>query len=99
MRWIDTHAHVYSDELIIDLDIVVKNAITNGIDKILLPSIDSSTLNAMLAVEAAYPNNCIAMMGLHPCYVKENYEQELEIVAGWLAQRKFIAIGELGLDF
>ena len=99
MRWIDTHAHVYSDELIIDLDIVVKNAITNGIDKILLPSIDSSTLNAMLAVEAAYPNNCIAMMGLHPCYVKENYEQELEIVAGWLAQRKFIAIGEIGLDF
>ena len=99
MRWIDTHAHVYSEELIVDLDIVVKNAITNGIDKILLPAIDSSTLNAMLAVEAAYPNNCMAMMGLHPCYVKENYIQELAIVESWLAQRKFIAIGEIGLDF
>jgi len=99
MRWIDTHAHVYADELIKDLDIVVKNAITHGIDKILLPAIDSNTLNAMLTVEAAYPNNCIAMMGLHPCYVKENYMQELAIVESWLAKRKFIAIGEIGLDF
>ena len=99
MRWIDTHAHVYADELIKDLDIVVKNAITHGIDKILLPAIDSNTLNAMLTVEAAYPNNCIAMMGLHPCYVKENYMQELAIVESWLGKRKFIAIGEIGLDF
>lgn len=98
MRWIDTHAHVYAEELISDLDIVIKNAISNGIDRILLPAIDSNSLQAMLEVEAAYPANCIAMMGLHPCYVKENYEEELAIVETWLAKRKFIAMGEIGLD-
>lgn len=99
MRWIDTHAHVYAEELLPTIDIVVKNAISNGIDRILMPAIDSNTLQAMLEVEEIYPDNCISMMGLHPCYVKENYLQELAIVEAWLAKRKFIAIGEIGLDF
>jgi TatD DNase family protein len=38
-------------------------------------------------------------MGLHPCSVKENVEEELAIVQQQLAKRKFIAIGEIGLDF
>ncbi|MEY3208654.1 MAG: hypothetical protein RL064_685 [Bacteroidota bacterium] len=99
MRWIDTHAHVYAEELVTDIDIVVKNAISNGIDRILMPAIDSSTLQVMLEVEEKYPINCVSMMGLHPCYVKENYLQELAIVEQWLSKRKFIAVGEIGLDF
>ena len=99
MRWIDTHAHIYAEELLADADIVIKNAISNGIDRIVMPAIDSNTLDAMLELEVKYPDNCISMMGLHPCYVKENYEQELAIVEEWLAKRKFIAIGEIGLDF
>jgi TatD DNase family protein len=77
----------------------MKNAITNGVDKILMPAIDSSSLEAMLEIEKKYPANCIAMMGLHPCYVKENYKKELALVETWLAKRKFIAIGEIGLDY
>jgi TatD DNase family protein len=99
MRWIDTHAHIYAEELISDLDAVVKQAVTNGIEKILMPAIDSQSHEAMLSVEARYPGNCMMMMGLHPCYVKENYIEELAKVETWLAQRKFIAIGEIGLDF
>ena len=64
-----------------------------------MPAIDSSTLHAMLDVETTYPKNCMAMMGLHPCSVKENVEEELEVVEQQLQKRKFIAIGEIGLDF
>jgi TatD DNase family protein len=39
------------------------------------------------------------MMGLHPCYVGENPDQELQKVEDWLAKRKFAAIGECGLDY
>ena len=39
------------------------------------------------------------MMGLHPCSVKENYLEELKIVEEYLSKRKFVAIGEIGLDF
>lgn len=53
----------------------------------------------MLKLEAGYPGQCTSMMGLHPCYVKENYEAELKIVEDYLAQRSFAAVGEIGLDF
>ncbi len=99
MHFIDTHAHVYAAELASDIDLVMKNAITNGVDKILMPAIDSSSLEAMLEIETKYPAHCIAMMGLHPCYVKENFKEELALVETWLAKRKFIAIGEIGLDY
>jgi TatD DNase family protein len=99
MQFIDTHAHVYAPELTTDIELVIKNAISSGIEKILMPAIDSSSLEAMLKVEQEFPKQCIAMMGLHPCYVKENYKEELALVEIWLAKRKFIAIGEIGLDF
>ena len=77
MHFIDTHAHLYAAELTSDLDMVMKNSLANGIDKIIMPAIDSSSLDAMLKVEQQFPENCIAMMGLHPCYVKKNYKEEL----------------------
>jgi TatD DNase family protein len=99
MHFIDTHAHVYAEELTSSIDIVIENSIKAGISKIIMPAIDSTTLEAMLKVEAQFPANCIAMMGLHPCYVKENYKEELKLVEDWIGKRKFIAIGEIGLDF
>jgi TatD DNase family protein len=41
----------------------------------------------------------MAMAGLHPCSVKENYKKELRIVEDILAKKSFAAIGEIGLDF
>jgi TatD DNase family protein len=41
----------------------------------------------------------MAMMGLHPCSVKENVKEELAIIEAQLQKRKFIAIGEIGLDY
>lgn len=99
MQFIDTHAHLYSEELVTDLNQVMENAIRSGITKIFMPAIDSHSLEAMYLVEQSFPNHCIAMMGLHPCYVKENVETELAIVADQLSKRKFAALGEIGLDF
>lgn len=99
MRFIDTHSHIYDETILPEIESVLTNAHASGVDKILMPGIDSNCIDDMLMLESKYPDQCIAMMGLHPCYVKENYEQELAIVAGWLAKRKFVAIGEIGLDF
>jgi len=99
MHFIDTHAHVYAEELTSSMDMVIENSIKAGISKIIMPAIDSTTLDAMLKVEAQFSGYCMAMMGLHPCYVKENYIEELKLVEDWIGKRKFIAIGEIGLDF
>ena len=99
MNFIDTHTHLFSSEFDNDIDIVIKNALDNGISKMLLPNIDSTTTTKMLQLCDRYPNNCYPMIGLHPCSVKkDNLEKEISHVEQMLSQNKFIAVGEIGLD-
>ncbi len=98
MHFIDTHTHLYSTEFRNDIDDIIINARKAGVSKCYLPAIDSETHEEMLKLENKYPEDCIAMMGLHPCSVKENYKEELAIVENWLTKRKFVAVGEIGLD-
>jgi len=99
MRFIDTHCHLYLQEFENDLDLVIKRAETEGVDKFYMPAIDSRETERLLGAEKKYPGKCIAMMGLHPCSVKENYEEELRLVEEWFAKRSFAAVGEIGLDY
>ena len=64
----------------------------------LLPNIDSTSIDGMLALCDRFPDNCFPMMGLHPTSVKENFEEELVLVEEWLEKQKFYAIGETGID-
>lgn len=95
--FIDTHAHVYVEEFKSDLDSVLKKALDNGIQDIYMPNIDSTFIEVLHNVEKTYPF-CHAMMGLHPCSVGANYEQELAIIKDWIFKRQYIAIGEIGID-
>jgi TatD DNase family protein len=99
MELIDSHCHLYLSEFKNDIDIIIKRAREIGIKKFYLPAIDSSEIDNILSLEKKFPGQCIAMMGLHPCSVKENYQTELDLVKEQLGKRKFAAIGEIGLDF
>jgi TatD DNase family protein len=94
----DTHTHLYSEEFDIDRDKMIQRAINNGVSRFFIPAIDSSCIQKMYDLEANYPENIFLMMGLHPTYVKDNYTEELQIVEQELASRKFVAIGEIGID-
>lgn len=96
---IDTHSHFYLPDFQEDFQAVVDRCKSVGIEKIYLPAIDSSTHDAMMALAAAQPGWCIPMMGLHPCYVTADYQQEMNLVETWLSKHSFAAIGEIGLDF
>jgi len=96
---IDTHTHLYLEDFKNDIDEVFQRARTYGVKKFYLPAIDSEVIDDLFELEKKYPDECFAMMGLHPCSVKENYQDELHIVKQWLDKRKFIAVGEIGLDF
>ena len=96
---VDTHCHLYLDEFKTEIAEVIKRAEAEGIHKFYLPAIDSSEIENIFLLEEKFPGKCFAMMGLHPCSVKENYLDELTIVKEWLGKRKFAAVGEIGLDF
>ena len=98
MIFTDTHTHLYLPEFDQDRDPVMENALKKNITRFFLPNIDSTTTNALLALSAAYPKNCFPMMGLHPGSVKENFEEELELVKEALNNHTFYAVGEIGID-
>lgn len=98
MRLIDTHAHIYDEKFKDDINEIIDRAIEAGVEKIYLPNIDSTTIDAMLELELKYPDYCIPMMGLHPCSVNKNFEKELYIVEDWFSKREFVAVGEIGTD-
>lgn len=99
MHIIDTHTHLYGKEFDKDRVEIIARANAAGVSTFYLPAIDSESIPAMLQMEVDFTGQCHAMMGLHPCYVKENWQQELAIVKDWLGKRKFAAVGEIGLDF
>ena len=95
---IDTHSHIYSEEFDADCDEVIARAQNAGVQKIILPNVDSQTLPRMLQLEAKYPSYCYAAIGLHPESVREDFPKELEVIRTELERRKYIAVGEIGID-
>jgi TatD DNase family protein len=96
---IDTHAHLYSKKFEQDRNDMIRRAIKAGVTRMYLPNIDESSIAAMLELEAAFPEHCFAMMGLHPCSVQpDTWKHELAVVEKHLSDRKWVAIGETGID-
>lgn len=94
----DTHTHLYSEEFAEDRTAMIQRALDKGVKRLFVPSIDASYTEKMYELEQQFPDHIHLMMGLHPCYVKENYEAELAHVEAELSKRKFAAIGEIGID-
>ena len=94
----DTHTHLYGEAFDGDRDVVIHRAIGKGVERFFIPAIDSTYTKSMLDLERSFPKNIFLMTGLHPTHVKENYLEELSHVEEMLAERKFYAIGEIGID-
>ena len=96
--FVDTHAHIYLSDFDKDSTDLIARSFDHGVEKIFMPNIDHTSIDAMLEVESRFPANCFATMGLHPCSVKKGFERELYTVEEWLTKRSFAAIGEIGTD-
>jgi TatD DNase family protein len=98
MKLIDTHAHLYTEEFRYDLASVVARAKEAGVEKVLLPNIDETTIDKAKATEAQYPGFFYSMMGLHPTSVRSGWEQQLDTIYEALLRGNYVAVGEIGID-
>lgn len=98
MTYIDTHAHIYSPKFSQDITEVMERVEEAGVSRVYMPNIDQESIASMLEMERLYPGVCIPMMGLHPCDVKEDFQEQLQMMETWLDSRAFAAVGEIGLD-
>ena len=95
---IDTHTHLYLDHFKDDIDDVIQRALSVGVEKFYLPSISSKYNEIMHDLESKFPDRVFCMIGLHPCYVDNKFEQEIEFVKERIKSNKYKAIGEIGID-
>jgi TatD DNase family protein len=98
MRFIDSHTHIYLPEFDSDRELSVARAAASGVEKLLMPNIDLDSIDRMLAAEVVFPGICHPMMGLHPTSVREDYIYQLDRMEEIWSTRKFIAVGEIGID-
>ena len=109
MTFIDTHAHIYDEKFEADQlkngqsvgtrDDMLARAWALPVSQIWMPNCALETVPGMMALADQYPDRCLPMMGLHPTYVCETVDDELAGVENLLNRQKFIAVGEIGLDF
>ncbi|MGA1976848.1 MAG: TatD family hydrolase [Bacteroidales bacterium] len=98
MNLIDTHTHLYLPEFDSDRDEMVCRAVSSGVTKLLMPNIDNGSVNAMLSAADKYKNTCYPMIGLHPTSVKADFNFQLDMLEKTSLERKFLAVGEIGID-
>ena len=98
LHWTDTHCHLYVQEFDEDREAMVTRALSTGVDRLMLPNIDVESIPGMWSLVNKYPEQCFPMMGLHPCSVKENYEDILAMMEVELKSRAYAGVGETGID-
>lgn len=105
MKLIDTHSHLYAEEFDDDRHEALARAKEQGVERLLLPAIDSESHERLFALIEQASDICRPMMGLHPTSVNENprWREELLLVEQYLLVPpqgvKFCAVGEIGLDY
>ena len=103
MNLIDTHCHLYAPEFKADLTEILQRCETQNVNKILLPAVDSESHNDLLALlqQSTAAVTFFPMMGVHPCSITADFENELTIAYDFLqnTKYKFCAVGEIGLDY
>lgn len=94
----DTHSHLYDQKFSEDQQEVIDRAFEENVTRIFLPNVDQHSVAGMLDITTRYPENCFAMMGLHPCNVKQDYKEELAVLKAHIDTGKYCAVGEIGMD-
>jgi TatD DNase family protein len=98
MMLTDTHTHLYYETDDTKRAGLIERCNENSINRLFLPNVDTSSLPLVFSLVKSYPAMCFPMLGLHPCSVKENWEEELNAIKQALAGRNIVAIGEIGID-
>lgn len=98
MNLIDTHCHLYVEEFDPEQDDLARRAKESGIQTLLCPNVDTTTVERLHALCDRYPDFAFPMMGLHPTSVDARYGSALREIESWLDKRAYCGIGEIGID-
>jgi TatD DNase family protein len=100
--WIDTHCHLDAPEFGDRQAALALAASQQHVECIVIPAIAAFDFKTVADLSAQYPN-CVYALGIHPLFVAQSTDEDLvtlrKTVALAMDDPKFVAIGEIGLDF
>lgn len=99
MKIIDTHAHLYVEEFQGDIEAVIERAKASNVGKVLLPNIDVESSSPLIKLWKSDTSFFCPMMGIHPCSIGQTYVSDLDFIFSLFNEHKFVAVGEIGLDY
>lgn len=94
---IDTHSHIDMPDFE-DLDSVITKAKEFGIEKIVVPSVDETSFEKVIAIAEKYEDVYCAL-GIHPTEFDEICDKDFEKIIELSSHPKVVGIGECGLDY
>jgi TatD DNase family protein len=94
----DTHTHLYYETDGAKRAALMQRCADNQVGRLFLPNVDADSVAKVFGLTADYPGICYPMLGLHPCSVKEGWEDELTAIMDALGDNRIYAIGEIGID-
>jgi TatD DNase family protein len=94
----DTHTHLYYETDSEKQAQLIARCFENSVQRLFLPNVDVNSIQMINNLVSMYPENCFAMAGLHPCDVKDGFEEQLNLIHQSIDERKIYAIGEIGID-
>jgi TatD DNase family protein len=95
---IDTHAHLFYDDILLEMDAILERAVDSGISKIIVPAVDIPTSEKIISLCNKY-DIIYGAVGFHPGDIKETNIEDLKLLEEFIQHPKIVAIGEIGLDF
>lgn len=100
--WIDTHCHLDAAEFAEEVNTVATRALQKQVSMIVIPAISCDNFAAVVALAHEH-KNCSYGLGIHPIMVPQAQDSDLVLlrqqVAAAMDDERFVAIGEIGLDF
>ena len=98
MEIIDTHCHLDVKAFDADRQSVLSRAHRKGVAAIVVPGIDADRWDGLWSL-CAGESGLYPALGLHPIFVDQHRDRDLDTLKSLLANRRPVAVGEIGLDF
>ena len=98
MTLIDSHCHLDALEFLHEQELIIKDALEQGVEKIIIPAVNRKSFDDVIELSKKFPN-CFYALGFHPMYIGDMKKDDLEILQSYLKTYEPIAVGEIGLDF
>ena len=95
--FIDTHCHIVS-EYYDDIENVIKNAIANGVLKIIVNGYNMRSNREVLELVKKY-DIVYGALGIQPEELYDYNDNSLKFIEEHINDEKIVAVGEIGLDY